>query len=251
MTRIVRRATHMLYGVYAWIAFTAVSLPALALIVITPGLANRRRLAKHSARLAFRLMGMPMTIRNASALPSTSCVVVANHASYLDGVILTAALPANFSFVIKREVRKLPVAHLLLRRLGSHFVDRFDRHRSAMDTRRILRAAHAGQALAFFPEGTFEPEPGLRAFRTGAFATAVRARLPVVPVAIKGSRGILPASAVLPRPGRLEIEICELLEVHEDGAGYTALELKRLARASVLAVLDEPDLTCQAQGPVA
>jgi 1-acyl-sn-glycerol-3-phosphate acyltransferase len=200
-------------------------------------------MAKHSARFAFRMMGVPIRVRNTGSVPDASCVVVANHASYLDGMILTAVLPANFSFVIKQEVRKVPLAHLLLRRLGSHFVERFNRHRSAMDTRRILKAASAGQALAFFPEGTFEPEPGLRAFRSGAFATAVRAGLPVLPVAIRGSRGILPASAVLPRPGRLEVEILELLDDADYGADNPTIALKRRVRQRILAAIDEPDLT--------
>ncbi len=242
MMQVWRRAARFSYGIYASLAFLTVALPALVLIVSLPGLSNRRWMARHSARLAFRIMGVPMKIRNIDSIPATGCVVVANHASYLDGVILTAVLPANFSFVIKQEVRKVPVAHLMLRRLGSQFVERFDRHRSAMDTRRILRAASAGQALAFFPEGTFEPEPGLRPFRSGAFATAVRAGLPVVPVAIRGSRGILPASAVLPRPGRLEIEILELIEVENADAGNPTIALKRRVRQQILAAIDEPDL---------
>jgi len=249
MMQVWRRVAHFFYGLYACVAFLTVALPALALIVSLPGLANRRRMARHSARLAFRMMGVPINVRNIESVPDAGCVVVANHASYLDGVILTAVLPANFSFVIKQEVRRVPVAHLMLRRLGSHFVERFDRHRSAVDTRRILRAASAGQALAFFPEGTFEPEPGLRAFRSGAFATAVRAGLPVLPVAIRGSREILPASAVLPRPGRLEIEILELLEADTAEAGNPAIALKRRVRQRILAAIDEPDLVSPTVDP--
>jgi len=243
MMQVLRRAAYIFYGIYACVAFLTVALPALVLIVSLPGLSNRRWMAKHSARFAFRMMGVPIRIRNTGSVPDASCVVVANHASYLDGMILTAVLPANFSFVIKQEVRKVPLAHLLLRRLGSHFVERFNRHRSAMDTRRILKAASAGQALAFFPEGTFEPEPGLRAFRSGAFATAVRAGLPVLPVAIRGSRGILPAAAVLPRPGRLEVEILEVLEEADYGADNPTIALKHRVRQRILAAIDEPDLT--------
>ena len=248
---LLRNAVRAVYGVYALLAFLLVSLPSLPLIVVTPGLANRRRVAKHAARFAFRAMGMPMKISNMGAIPASGCVVIANHASYLDGVILTAALPANFSFVIKQEIRQVPIAHLLLRRLGSHFVERFNRHRSAMDTRRILRSAHGGQALAFFPEGTFEPEPGLRAFRSGAFATAVRAGVPIVPVVIRGSRAILPAESILPRPGRLEIEVLESVDLGADEPGNRAMRLKQRARDRVLAAIDEPDLLAPAQGPEA
>ena len=121
------------------------------------------------------------------------------------GRILTAALPPRFGFVIKREMTRVPLAHFLLRRIGSEFVERKDTHKSAADARRILQKARAQESLAFFPEGTFTPEPGLRRFHNGAFAAAVRGQVPVVPVVIRGSRSMLPASRALPRPGRLEV----------------------------------------------
>ena len=84
-------------------------------------------------------------------------MVVANHASYLDGVVMAAALPPRFGFVIKREMNDVPVAGLLLRRIGSEFVDRFNRHKGGTDARRVLRTAASGHSLVFFPEGTFTP----------------------------------------------------------------------------------------------
>ena len=88
-------------------------------------------------------------------------MVVANHASYIDGLVAAAALPPDFAFVIKKEMVRVPLAGLLLRRLGSQFVERFDRHKGGVDTRRVLKLAATGQSLVFFPEGTFtEAAPG-------------------------------------------------------------------------------------------
>ena len=101
----------------------------------------------------------------------------------------------------------MPLAGLLLRRIGSEFVDRFNRHAGGMDARRSFKAADAGQALAFFPEGTFLAEPGLGKFHSGAFAIAARADLPVVPLVIRGTRHILPCGRFLPRPGRIDIQV--------------------------------------------
>lgn len=135
---------------------------------------------------------MPLRIIDQQNLPAGACVVVANHASYLDGIVLKAALPARFSFVIKKEITDVPLASLLLRRIGSEFVDRFNRQAGAIDARRLIKAAAGGQALVFFPEGTFIAQPGLGKFHTGAFATAARAALPIVPVVIRGTRTIGP-----------------------------------------------------------
>jgi len=191
----------------------------------------------------FCLTGTRLTVRGLSHIPAEPCVIVANHASYLDGPILAAALPPRFGFVIKREMTRVPLAHFLLRRIGSEFVDRNDTHKSAADARRILQKARAQESLAFFPEGTFRREAGLRRFHNGAFAAAIRGQIPVVPVVIRGSRWMMPAARLLPRPGHIEILIKAPLIPLPD---TLASELLDDARRSILADLDEPDL--QAQG---
>ncbi len=143
---------------------------------------------------------MPLKVQGLENLPATPCVVVANHASYLDGVVLYAALPPVFGFVIKREMSKVPVANLLLRRIGSHYVDRGSGNKSARDTRKLLKRANAGGALAVFPEGTFHDEPGLAEFRSGAFVIAAKAQLPIVPIGIRGTRRALPSRRFMPWP---------------------------------------------------
>jgi 1-acyl-sn-glycerol-3-phosphate acyltransferase len=219
----------IVYGIYAWLAF--VVLGALTLLVaLLPG-------------LSLRFAGIRVSMHNAASLPEGPCVVVANHASYLDGVVLKAMLPARFCFVIKKEMVSLPLAGTLLRRIGSEFVDRFNRHSGGMDARRILKAAVSGQALVFFPEGTFAKEPGVSRFHTGAFAIAARSSLPVVPVAIRGTRWILPEGRMLPRPGAIDIRVLpaidsrSTLERHE----WTS-QLTELARQSLIHALGEPDL---------
>jgi 1-acyl-sn-glycerol-3-phosphate acyltransferase len=196
------------------------------------------------SRLFFLLAGMPLSIKGLEHLPQGQCVVVSNHASYLDGIVFTAALPAQFAFVIKREMNSVPLAGLLLRRLGSHFVERFNRHRGATDARRVLRDAINGSSLAFFPEGTFTREPGILKFHTGAFTTALRAGCPVVPATVRGTRVALPPTGGLPRRGRIEVRILPPLSPQEGSSEDVALELRDRARQMILNDLGEPDLTC-------
>ncbi|MDZ7643209.1 MAG: lysophospholipid acyltransferase family protein [Woeseiaceae bacterium] len=233
------RPLAVLYGVYAWLAFVTCVLGSLACAVLVPGLERRRRCIAAFARLPFRLAGIAVEIRGSEHLPATQSIIVANHASYLDGVILQAFMPERFSYVIKGEMQNVPVVHFLLRRLGARFVNRNDPDASSRDARTLIRAADSGESLAFFPEGTFVPEPGLGAFRPGAFAAARRSALPVVPVAISGARHILPAERLLPRRGPLTIEILEPLP--PDAAASTR-ELADLARQRLLESLGEADL---------
>ena len=234
----------LLYGLYAVAVFLVLALIALVLVLLLPTLGARRGAARIAARTIFFLVGMPLRITGAENLPKGQCVVVANHASYLDGVVMAAALPPRFGFVIKREMNDVPVAGVLLRRIGSEFVDRFNRHKGGTDARRVLRTAASGYSLVFFPEGTFTSEVGLGKFHTGAFAIAARAGCPVVPAVILGTRRNMPATRVLPRPGALEVRYgaaivpTPALAPQDD----PALRLRDASRAAILAELGEPDL---------
>jgi len=225
------------YGFYAWSEFILCALLGLPVVLLTPGLTRRRRVVRALAGLALRLAGMRIELRGLGQLP-TPCILVANHCSYIDGVVLTAALPPDFSFVIKREMSRFQLAGILLRLIGSEFVDRRDRKAGARDTRRLLRNAASGQAMAFFPEGTFTHEVGLLRFHIGAFAAAARAQLPVVPVAIRGTRHCLPADSIWPNPGRIEVQILNVLQI----PASTAEVLRDAARSEILRAIDEPDL---------
>ena len=167
-------------------------LSVLVVNLFLPGMRQRRWVAGFGSRVFLRLAGIGFSVEGKELLPQTPCVVVANHASYIDALAIVAALPPEFAFVIKKEMVKVPLAGLLLRRLGSQFVERFDRHKGATDTRRVLKLAATGQSLMFFPEGTFDEHRRIGKFLGGAFATALRNGMPVVPVAIHGSRDCMP-----------------------------------------------------------
>lgn len=234
----------LVYGIYAIALFLVLGLVALLLVLVVPGLQRRRGVARALSRLFFTLAGMRLSVEGLDRLPPGQSVVVSNHASYLDGVVFTAVLPARFAFVIKREMSGVPLAGLLLRRLGSHFVERFNRNRGAADTRKVLRDAINGNSLAFFPEGTFTRVPGLLKFHTGAFTTALRAGCPIVPATIKGTRVALSPNGGLPRPGRIEVRIFPAITPAPDAGENAALDLRDRARAVILGELGEPDLTC-------
>lgn len=214
---------------------------ALLAVLVLPGVARRRAAARACARAFLRTSGLRLRVHGLEHLPEGQCIVVANHASYLDGLVMTAALPPRFAYVVKREADGFPLAGFLLRRLGTEFVERFNRHKGASDARRVLRTASGGQSMVFFPEGTFHPEPGLLKFHTGAFATAARAGCAVVPAAIRGTRGILPCSRLLPHPGTIDVELLEPLRSTQSMLDHATTDLRDRARHAILRVVEEPD----------
>ncbi|MGO9932536.1 MAG: lysophospholipid acyltransferase family protein [Steroidobacteraceae bacterium] len=222
---------HFWYLAYCLLTFTALGLTVLAVNMFLPQLRQRRAAAGVFARTFMRVAGIPFRVKGLERLPRSPCVVVANHASYIDAIVIVAALPPDFAFVIKKEMVRVPLASLLLRRLGSQFVERFDRHKGASDARRVLRVAAAGQSLMFFPEGTFDEKRQIGRFLNGAFAAAARSQLPVVSVAIHGTRDVLP-------PGGVSIyrrPVCvEILEV------MAADEARRRSRELIASAVGDP-----------
>jgi 1-acyl-sn-glycerol-3-phosphate acyltransferase len=203
------------YIVYCLVSFTVLGLTVLAINLFVPSLRRRRVVAGTVGRAFLWLTGIPFTVEGLERLPNMPCVVVANHASYIDAIAIVAALPPDFAFVIKKEMVRVPLAGLLLRRLGSQFVERFDRHKGATDARRVLKLAATGQSLMFFPEGTFDETRQIGKFLGGAFTTAARAQMPVVAVAIHGTRAVMPPGGLSIHRLPIRVEVLAVLPAAE------------------------------------
>jgi 1-acyl-sn-glycerol-3-phosphate acyltransferase len=176
------------------------------------------------------------------------CVVVSNHASYLDSIVLAALVPLPASFVAKAELERNPIVHHYLRRLDTEFIDRWDRERRAEDTGRIRKRAREGRTLLFFAEGGMSRQPGLKRFKMGAFVAAVEAELPIVPVAIRGTRSLLRPDTYILRRGSVTVTACppidtRALRAERPADPWTlARELRRMTREQILLRCGEPDL---------
>ena len=237
----VTQTRDVIWGVFTWLCFGLLVLFLFVVVLLVPGADRRQKLATWTCRMVFVLPMVDVRITGIDNLPTDDCVVVANHASYIDGILLKGYLPWRFNFVIKGEMRNFGPAHFLLRRSGAKFVERTDIKGSARDARQIVKAALEGESLGFFPEGTFLEEPGLGRFRGGAFVAATKSEMPVVPIAIGGSRHMMPAKRLLPRRGPLTIDILPAI-APGDPEFESSRGLAEAARQRILAVLDEPDL---------
>jgi 1-acyl-sn-glycerol-3-phosphate acyltransferase len=188
-----------------------------------------------------RLAAVPLQVRGVENLPRDACVLVSNHASYLDGVILVAALPRAFAFVAKRELQQHVLLGPPLQRLGVEFVERFDLQRSVADAGHLADAVQRGRSLLVFPEGTFVERPGLLPFHLGAFLAAARAAVPVVPVAVRGARRLLPGGRWWPQRTRIEVDIGAPLAPPADESDVfaAAVKLREAARGAIATVVEE------------
>ena len=150
-------------------------------------------------------------------------------------------LPERCHFVAKRELSRNFATRLLLRGIGTRFVERFDIEASVAGAQDMTTLATHGESFVFFPEGTFRREPGLLPFRMGAFIAAATAGTPVIPVAIRGTRSVLRDGQWLPHRGIVHVVVTPSLP--PEGRDWpAAVGLRDRARAAILAACGEPDL---------
>lgn len=235
-----RRLQTLLYAPLAAAIFALVSLPLCLLIMLGPTLAVRRETGRLAVRVALLSIGVPIRVRGLEHLPASPCIVVSNHASYLDGLVLTAALPRRFTFVVQDGAERWPLVGPTIRRMGAVFINRRDARAGAAQTRALIREIERGASLAIFAEGTFKAPPGLLSFKNGAFLMAARAQVPVVPAAIRGTRRVYGGKRRLPRWGVIEVELAPALAPGGTDR-VAALALRDQARRAVLARCGEPD----------
>jgi 1-acyl-sn-glycerol-3-phosphate acyltransferase len=231
-----------LYTFYAWSVFLILGLVAWVLILITPAENWRQHIARACTRFFFRCIFTTLHVSGRNHLDTNQPqVVVANHTSYLDGFIITAGLGIPIHFIVKAELSRILPIRLMLQRFGVEFVDRFNARSGANAIWRLARKSKNGQTLVFFPEGTFTNFPGLQPFRMGAFVTAARTCVPVVPVAIRGARNVLRGDCWFLKRGRIDVAL--LPPIIPGGDGWKdALQLRDAARREISQNCGEPDL---------
>ena len=232
------------YAGYWWAVLVALALAVWPLSIALPRRAWRWRVLHAAARAMLKLTGTRLTV-SGETVPDRGAILVANHCSYLDSLVLAAALPGETAFVAKAELAPQLFAGTFLRRIGALFVERFDDASGRGDLDDVIAAARAGRRLAVYPEGTLTRRPGLLDFKLGAFAAAAAARVPVVPVALRGTRSVLRGGQWFPRPGAVQVTVGARLLAERDGFD-AAIALRDAARAAILAGCGEPDLAGEA-----
>ncbi len=234
-----------LYGWYAWLLGAALLVPMWLVVALIPRPALAWKAVRAFSRLLLFGWRLPVRLQGAEHLPKGRPVVIAaNHSSYLDVLILGAMLPATLHFVAKRELTGNLFSRVLLNRLGTRFVERFDKQRGVEDARQLARQGADGTPLLFFPEGTFRRHPGLLPFHMGAFQAAAELGAPVLPVVVRGTRSALRDGQWLLRRCRIHVHISP--PIAPQGGGWSAaVDLRNRVRAEMLRHVGEPDLAEQ------
>jgi len=175
---------------------------------------------------------------------SGGAILAANHQSAIDSVFLPLMVDRPVTFSAKSEyfTSSSPVARLLAAYLRGTKQLRMDREgpRAAQDTlEAALALLREGKLFGIYPEGTRSPDGRLYRGRPGVGWLALKSGLPVIPVALFGTRQVLPPGSVIPRPGRIEVKFGKPLSIAPELAGEPPGKARRLIADQVMSAIQE------------
>ena len=216
-------------------------LPAVVAAFVPPRGDWFLRFARGWARTILFMSGVPLRVsgrERLASLASGSAVIVANHESLADILVLLASLPIQVRFLAKRRIFSVPVLGWSIRAAGFIPVDRGDHRRGAATFEAAMARLQGGRSVIVFPEETRTRTGELLPFKKGAALLALRSGLPILPVGIAGTRQVLPRDTLLPTAGPAAVVIGEPIPVE----GRPVTERARLteeARSAVAQLRDE------------
>lgn len=210
-----KKVSYWLYQPYKWLVY----IPLLAFSTVVFGI-FAILLSFFDKRLSSQLGGAPWARFNAMTAPvrvivkgrehiekGQSYVITANHQSLFDIFIMYGWLGIDIRWVMKHELRNVPVLGIACKRVGHIFVNRSNTKASLESINQAKKDIVDGTSVIFFPEGTRSRDGRLGKFKKGAFKLAFDLQLPVLPVTIKGSGKVLPSGTMDLKPGKIEMII--------------------------------------------
>jgi len=238
-------------GMADWVGrllFTAyvltIVVPTLAMLwvylLICPPGGRADRAAKQWSRMMFKVCGMRPSVTGIEHLDGVgAAILAANHASYIDSVVLMATIPTDFRFLAKRRLLDYPLIGTVIRKAGHVTIEKATVAQRLSGADVLARLLRERRQMLVFPEGTFFSPPELLPFRLGTFKAAVDTGRPIVPIALRGTRRVLPADTWLFRRGPIDVIIGAPLV--PAGQGWQEMvRLRDEARAIIAHASGEP-----------
>ena len=145
--------------------------------------------------------------------PEKPYVFMCNHQSNFDIFVLFSALPAQFRWIAKAELFKIPLFGRAMRGAGYISIERKDRKKAIQSLRHAAGRIRSGVSVMIFPEGTRSPDGNIGEFKKGGFVLAYDAGVPITPVVLNGTWSIMSKDSLRITPGNVRLTVLPAVNV--------------------------------------
>ena len=159
-----------------------------------------------------RAVGVRVRVKGRERIPPGVCLFVANHTSAADAPAVVGAIPRRIAVLLKESLFQWPIvgqAFLLARFIP---VNRSERDAAIVSVEKAATALKAGQSFLIYPEGTRSLDGRLQEFKKGAVVMAIKAGVPIVPVACSGAHRVMEKHSLVIHPGEIVVEFLEPID---------------------------------------
>jgi 1-acyl-sn-glycerol-3-phosphate acyltransferase len=159
-----------------------------------------------------RLVGVKIRIEGAERIPMGACLFVANHTSSADAPAVVGAIPRRVAILLKESLFKWPIAGQAFTLAGFIPVKRSETESAIVSVEKATQSMRAGQSFLIYPEGTRSPDGRLQTFKKGAAVMAIKAGVPIVPVACSGAHKVMRKRSLRVYPGEILVKFLEPID---------------------------------------
>ena len=162
-----------------------------------------------------RAVGVRVRVRGLERIPAGVCLFAANHTSSADAPAVVGAIPRRIAVLLKESLFKWPIVGQAFS--SAHFipVNRSARDSAIASVEKATDALKAGQSFLIYPEGTRSPDGRLQEFKKGAVVMAIKAGVPIVPMACSGAHRVMEKRSLVIHPGEILVEFLEPIDASE------------------------------------
>jgi 1-acyl-sn-glycerol-3-phosphate acyltransferase len=164
-----------------------------------------------------RAVGVRVRVVGKERIPPGVCLFVANHTSSADAPAVVGAIPRRIAILLKESLFRYPIVGQAFRLARFIPVNRRERDAAVESLEKAIAELGAGQSFLIYPEGTRSPDGRLQEFKKGAVVVAIKAGVPIVPMACSGAHRVMEKRSLVIHPGEILVEFLEPI----DASAYT------------------------------
>ncbi len=207
----------MIRMIWVWFSIMMATLMLGLLAFFTYPFDRKGRIVHQYARLwgkiALKVNQVRVTMEGMEKLDGKGpYIFMSNHQGYYDVFALLGHLPYQFKWFVKKELFSIPFFNWTMAAAGYISIDRKGSRETIKAMNQAIQKIRDGMSVAIFPEGSRSPDGSIQPFKKGGFTLAIKSQVPIVPIAINGSRDIMPKGKFTPTQGEIRILVDHPIE---------------------------------------